>query len=301
VSLKVTDTDGAFATATVMFTVEDAPPTFSSGSDAIAIDSAADVVCQAYVANHPVPLTLATTAGPPIVDPDAAAAAPNCTPSDTITVTWRVDSPPGMSAVIAPPVDGRCPEQAPASASATFRATTSYTAACLYPTDGGSTGTLPRYSVTVRVSDGTSTLTSNALEVSVRSDLRPCIVDTSPPAGHYVIDRSQPQELMVLRTVDDLDMYPPVKSGAQPTFVWSIWRTTDPTWRVVPEHAQASYTLDPSELALGETVRVQVEARDRNDAMMCNPDVACGTTGSCLLPSLIDTCVWATTWELELR
>jgi hypothetical protein len=170
------------------------------------------------------------------------------------------------------------------------------TAVCFYPDAGGQT-TPDMYEVVVTVSDGTTGIRSNVFEAPVRADLPPCLTGASPAAGSYVVDRDSVQELAVTGAEDDLDPF----GSTGLSFVWSIWREQDPTWRQVPDWSLPSYQLDTSDFGVGEKVRVRVQPADRMGVRAsCDFEQDTCTGDSCLVaPGQL--CQAWTTWDLELR
>jgi hypothetical protein len=152
------------------------------------------------------------------------------------------------------------------------------------------------YTVVLDASDGSSSVTSPVADVPVSPDAPPCITGEDPAAGSYVVDRTQTQSFQVTGVFDDRDPF----GSASLTFAWSVWRESDPSWRVVPTHPQSTYALDASTFLVGEKVRVRVEAIDRTGALAsgCAIDADDCTVSSCMPGG---ACHKWKTWDLELR
>ena len=154
------------------------------------------------------------------------------------------------------------------------------------------------YDVAVEVDDGTTLAAGPVANVPVGLDQPPCITGTNPVAGSYVVDRTQLQLFDVDGVADDRDLF-----GVGISFLWSVWRGSDPVWRTVPSWTLSTYQLDVSPFGVGENVRVRVEAIDRTGSLaspaICPIDAADCVVSSCA--SSPNLCHKWKTWDLELR
>ncbi len=294
-------------TSTVMVTVLDAPPVFANTMD-LSAQSASDSECGTYVAGQPLALFL----NGDVSDADAVLhPAPGCSTTqydETMTYRWQLEGLPADSnAVLGPKPskdssllgDGDCPPSPTPGLTKIYLpgASNAPKAACLYTDVGGGVAVPDTYQIALYVSDGTTEIRSNLFSALVRIDLPPCMTGVTPAAGSYVVDRSEPQDFMVTGVVDDLDPF------GSPTlsFVWSVWREQDPTWRQVPDWSLPSYELDASSFGVGEKVRVRVEPADRMGLRaVCDDSADACVIDSCLVPPGQSCQAWMT-WDLELR
>jgi len=297
ITATASDSEHATAQAKVMVTITDAPPVFATKSMVRATSTRN--ACDLNAAGDVVTLVLA---GPkavtePVSDADADAHHAGCAPSETLMYSWRISDFPGGAKPVLTAFDGSgC--LAPTSASGlVLEVPTPGTQVCLW-TDPMLVGMTAMYSLVLDVSDGTTTVSSPVGDVPVAADEPPCITGTNPVAGSYVVDRAQLQTFDVDGVVDDRDRF-----GGGISFVWSVWREADPTWRTVPSWSLSSYQLDVSSFGVGEKVRVRVEAIDRTGALassaVCSPDADDCIVYSCA--SLPNVCHKWKTWDLELR
>jgi hypothetical protein len=152
------------------------------------------------------------------------------------------------------------------------------------------------YGVAVEVSDGTTTILSATWQAPVEGDSPPCMTGAAPPPGSFAIDRLQPYTMEVTNVTDDLDAL-----GQGLTFVWTVWRDGDPSWRTLGATG-TTYTLDASAFAVGEHVRVRAQAVDRTGPRTtgCSIDDDACAAPSCLTSSANSCQAWMT-WDLELR
>lgn len=276
--------------AGLMVTITDAPPAFANGAKP-APTSPVDS-CGLYAAGDPLTIGLM---GGAVTDPDAAAQNPDrrdCATRETLRYTWRVVAMPDGSRPLLTRWDDGC--AAPTAASGPALEVPDATAqVCLWPDVGAANGAA-LYGVALEVSDGTQTVASSTVDVPVGADAPPCITGTLPPAGTYVFDRNQTLGFDVTGVADDRDSLDTVD------FVWSVWRESDPVWRVVPAYDQRSYTFDPSSVGVGEQVRLRVEVRDRTGAPAgCDPAADDCVVTSCAAGT--GACHQWKTWDFELR
>src|SRR5439155_20027236 len=164
-------------------------------------------------------------------DLDVAAVKDSCMPTEALSYTWRITGMPSTRAVLTLlQPDDKC-------APPTATSTTSLVVAdakrqvCLW-TDETVTAATQMYSMVLDASDGTTTVPSAAVNIPVAPDAPPCITGTQLPTGSYVVDRTELQTFQVTGVADDRDSF----GSALLTFRWSVWRETDPVWRVVPAH-----------------------------------------------------------------
>ncbi len=282
-------------TATVMLTIVDAPPAFSTS--AMLIATAPRNHCDVYTAGQTVPLRLEGS----VSDADASATNPNgqCAPPEALQYTWRVVGMPSGARPVLTTWDSNNGCATPTAASGmTLTLTDAAAQVCLW-TDTVAPASTSMYGIVLDASDGNSTVTSTTADLPVLPDQPPCITGTQDPAGSYVVDRTQLQQFDVTGVVDDLD--PLGAQTSQLAFRWSVWRDSDPTWRVVPDWPSPTYQLDTSSFGIGEHVRVRVEAIDRGGSRSgaCDPSLDdCAVTSCAAVSGACD--VWKT-WDLELR
>jgi hypothetical protein len=298
VTVTVFDPHNAFAEASEMLTITDAPPVFSSGA-AIQQTSTPDA-CNLNTAGDVITLQLNGT----IADADATAANAGCTPIDKLTYTWRIkDAPSGTKPALTMYDDNNGCLPMTAGSGPTLAVPNSATQVCLW-TDPMITGSLAMYNVVLDVSDDPNdpnrTVRSAVGNVVVGVDQPPCIEGTDPVAGGtYVVDRNELQEFKIDGVVDDRDVFGTNKI----TFVWSVWRETDQTWREVPQWTGSTYQLDVSSFGVGEKVSVRSEVLDGTGTRV--PTETCSdTTKDCVVPSCAsqpNVCHKWKTWDLELR
>lgn len=297
VDATVIDRDHASKDAKVMVTITDAPPTFVD--KAKVVPTSLGDACHLYAGGDVVTLGLSgPVAGIAAVsDADADRYKIGCSPSETLTYTWRISDWPGGAKPILTAYDGLGCVAPTAASGTTLDVPGPMSQVCLW-TDPTLAAATSMYSVVLDVSDGTTTVTSPVGDVPVSADEPPCITGTNPVAGSYVVDRAQLQEFDVDGVVDDRDLF-----GAGIGFAWSVWREADPTWRAVPSWSLSTYQLDVSSFGVGEKVRVRVEALDRTGAMVaptiCSPDADDCIVASCA--SMPNACHKWKTWDLELR
>jgi hypothetical protein len=291
--VKAIAADGqhAQAEASVMVTITDAPPVFSS--NAAIQQTATRDACNYYPAGNPVTLTLDGS----VTDGDMTPA--TCPGGETLTYTWTIkDWPAGSAMPTLGLFDGtNCP---PAGAGSGKQVTvTSPTAQICLRTDPNVTGPTALYTVVLDVADGANKPIELMSSVAVYPNEPPCITGTNPVAGSYVVDRSQLQLFDVDGAVDDRDHFSDGTIG----FVWSVRRDSDATWTEVPNWRLSTYQLDPSSFGVGETVHVRVEAVDQSN--LPAPGTSCpSSTADCTVKSCITaplTCHKWKTWDLELR
>ncbi len=297
IDVTVVDSSNAPAEAQAMVTITDAPPQFVDKAK-VAPSTAGDA-CNLFAAGDLIPIALSgpTPGVAAVGDADADAFKLGCSPSETLTYTWRISDWPGGAKPVLTAFDGLGCASPTASSGLTLAVPGPTSQVCLQ-TDPTLTGATAMYRVVLDVSDGTTTVTSPAGDVAVGADEPPCITGTDPLAGSYVVDRTQLQEFGVDGVVDDRDVF-----GVGIGFVWSVWREADPTWRTVPSWNLSTYQLDVSSFGVGEKVRVRVEAFDRTGALappsVCAPDADDCIVYSCA--SLPNVCHKWKTWDLELR
>ncbi len=289
---------GAVATTTTPIDVVDAAPVFTLGARPQA-DSLPNA-CNAYTAGQPIVVQLAGKASDADADPIPPANATCHLVDETLTYTWAVvTAPVGAQPLLGPLVAGGCPG-APAGAGPTLTLPDSEQI-CLYTDPAVASDTAGYYALDVSVSDGVNppVVSGKQTGVAVISDQPPCIAGTIPGAGLRVVDRTVPQTFTITGVIDDLDPYP----SPLLTFVWSVWRTSDPTWRAV-DLDDPTYTLDTSGFDVGETVQVRVEVVDRTGTRAnCSIDTDQCLEASCLVeePQQPNSCLRWMTWSLELR
>jgi hypothetical protein len=290
------DTQGAMSGAeSVMVTITDAPPVFAT--QAKVVPTSASDGCGLRPAGDVVTLSLA---GGGVTDDDSTVRAddPSCPPAETLTYTWRISNQPSGTEPVLTLHEGSGCAMPTVLSGPTASAPDAMTQVCLW-TDPMIVGATGMYSVVLEVSDGTTTTTGPAADVSVSPDEPPCITGTNPIAGSYVVDRTQLQEFDVDGVLDDRDTF----GGPNLTFAWSVWRQTDPVWRAVPSWTLSTYQLDVSTFGVGEDVRVRVEAIDRTGAL-ASPSVCPVDADDCVVYSCAsqpNVCNKWKTWDLELR
>lgn len=280
------------SSAGLMLTITDAPPAFSPKAKPVPtspVDS-----CGLYTAGAPVTVGL-PGAQSAVSDPDADAQRPDlaaCATRETLRYTWRIVSRPDGSQPLLTRWANGC--QPPAADSGpTLEVPDAAAQVCLWPDVAPANGAA-MYGVVLEVSDGAHTVPSTTVDVPVAADAPPCITGTSPPAGSYVFDAGQPQTFEVTGVADDLDGLDSV------TYVWSLWRETDPVWRVVPMYTGGRYSFDPASVGVGEKVRLRVEAVDRTGALAgCDVDADDCVVTSCAAGT--GQCHKWKTWDFELR
>ena len=301
--VQVTSSDelGAVSSTSAPLQVIDAPPAFSIGAHPQA--DAQPNYCGGYTAGQPIAVQLDGSASDPDADPTPPASATCSVIDETLTYTWSIAmAPAGAQAQLGPTVNGSCPASAPAGAGATLTLDDGTAQVCLY-TDKNITDAKTGYALIVGVSDGVNppVMSEEQVPMTVIADQPPCIAGTIPGVGLQVIDRTVPQTFTVTGVVDDLDPYPSASSLL--TFAWSVWRTSDPTWRAVAID-DAAYTLDMSGFDVGEEVQVRVAVIDRTGALAsCTVDTDQCLEQSCLVGTTQqpNNCLRWTTWSLELR
>jgi hypothetical protein len=200
--------------------------------------------------------------------------------------------------VFTPWINGSGCQDSDSTAAAPYPAT-STAEVCLWP-DYGPSGGSTMYTVTLTVSDGTSTASVQTV-VPVTGDALPCIDSLNPPDGSYVVDPNSPapfDTLTVAKVIDDLDPYPvPPGTTTQISFKWTLWRESDPVWRTIP-FSGGQYSPDYSVFGVGEHVRIRVEAVDRSG----KPASCDVSLDSCAVESCnASPCYQWKTWNLELR
>ena len=289
VTVTVTDSERAQGSAVTMLTVTNAPPQLDPTAATVTTPALPNG-CGVYTAGQGVPVLLngmATDADLP--GPTFA----ECAAPEVLTYQWRVVPPPGSVAAKLTLFDnGKC-TPATSSDGPTLTTTSPAQQVCVWPDYGKPLVPSP-YFVEVDASDGSGESQSVGVSVDVEADQPPCITSVEPVAGSYVVDPNDPRgfaRLAVSQVADDLDAFPQI------TFVWSLWRETDPSWRTIDTH-DYSYSPDYSLFGVGEHVRIRVEAVDRTGTLgSC--DVAQDTcvASSCAAPN----CAKWTTWDLELR
>lgn len=275
----------------LMVQVDDAPPVFTQS--AALKPSSPSNGCQQYTAGQPITLHLDGD----VSDLDAAATEAGCNTAETLHYTYRVVGvPDGASKVLTPFVNGACAAR-DASSGATLAVPTPTTQVCLWPDVGPAMGTAS-YSVVLDVADDQHTVSSGSVDVPVAGDQPPCITSTAPPAGDYVVDRTQTTRLEVTAVADDLDPLGPADS--QLKLVWSVWRDSDPVFRTVPDWNLPYYDLDGTSFGVGEHARVRVEADDRGSGpATCDVSLDDCVVSSCAAGA--GQCRQWKTWDLELR
>ncbi len=294
VEAVATDPEGApSGPASVMITVTDAPPQFADKT--AVVQTSTPNACGANTAGDVVTLHLDGS----VSDPDESVRRddPSCPPAESLTYTWRIsDQPAGAKPVLTFDNGGGC--LPPTAASGNALAVSAPTAQVCLWTDPTLVGASMTYRVVLDVSDGTSTVTSSAGEVTVDSDEPPCITGSDPVAGSYVVDRSQLQQFDVDGVIDDRDTF-----GVDISYAWSVWREADPVWRPVPSWTLSTYQLDMSSFGVGENVRVRVEAIDRT-GWLAPPSSCPVDADDCVVYSCVsrpNLCHKWKTWDLELR
>jgi hypothetical protein len=295
VAVATTDRFGAASpTAAVTVTVDDAPPRFAGPATLHPSGATADA-CNAYVDGEPLLLQLDGE----VLDADRDVVGCAGQP-ERLTARWSIDSmPAGSFPSLALAGSGACPPCPAAPTQAVLTVETEVSApgwqqVCFCSGKAAATP-LGSYPVSVHISDGLkeNELTAAPFDVRVDSDAPPCIDGTFPPAGSYVVDRTQPLTLTVVRVADDRD-------AATATLAWSLYTSSDPVWRAVPSYSGRQYSPDLAALPVGEHVRVRAVPLDRLGARAgCAPDAAVCTAPTCL-PNLPVCQEWVT-WDLELR
>lgn len=296
VAADTSDEWGAASTSLMGFRVDDAPPAFKAGA-VPRVESSLNA-CQTYTAGQPIVVDL--TAG--ATDPDGSPALPagaSCPGIDeTLVYTWSVtEAPDGAQPRLAPTVAGGCPS-APSDSGPTLEVASSGAQVCLYTDPSVAENVTATYALAVTVSDGVNGPVKAAQQaiMPVRSDQPACILGSQPGAGLRVIDRTVPQTFTITGVADDLDPYP----SAQLQFAWSVWRSSDPTWRAVAVY-DSSYQLDTSGFDVGEQVQVRAEVVDRSGSRAgCALDVDECLESSCVVATT-NSCMRWMTWSLELR
>jgi hypothetical protein len=296
VAISAADTMGATSdTAAVMVTVAEAPPAFVDPEAAVQPFGVSTNGCNAYAEGEVIPLIVHSD----IDDPDAEVTGCDTTP-EAITVRWTIDSlPTGSNAAIYPSTSGQCGACPPAPPNPvteldTDTKTPYWGTACLCPDLGGMPQAL-NYPVSVYVSDGKhAPIKAQTFTAAVAADSPPCVDGAYPLPASYVVDRSEPWWAQLSPILDDRD------GGPAGQVRWSLWRSSDPTWRVAPISG-LSYAPDLVDLPVGETVKVRAEAVDR-----LGPRGACDADNDqCLVQSCSaksgTTCEAWVTWQLELR
>ena len=299
ITATTTDRQGAVSnSATVMVTIEDAPPIFSA--DAMVIPTSTRNACNLNTAGDV--LTLAFKGS--VDDADATVSAPDnsCAGHEKISYVWRISAQPSGTKPVLTIYNGSGCAQPTAASGLTVTAADAAMQVCLW-TDPMIVGSTAMYSVVMDVSDGTTSVTSPVVDVPVGADEPPCITGTDPVAGSYVVDRTQEQEFAVDGVVDDRDLFCDVAGMHCISYAWSVWRESDPVWRDVPSYTLSTYSLDVSSFGVGENVRVRVEAIDRTgvraSAATCPVDADDCVVTSCA--SSPNVCHKWKTWDLELR
>jgi hypothetical protein len=281
-------------TSSVMVTISDAPPVFTS--DAMVVPTSRRDWCNLNAAGDVI--TLALKGQVSDLDSTATSGYLGCAAGETLTYTWRISAQPSGTKPVLTLYDGTACASPTAASGVTVVAPDATTQVCLW-TDPMIVGATAMYSVALDVSDGTTTATSPVGDVPVGVDQPPCITGTDPIAGSYVVDRTQLQQFIVDGVADDRDVFG--SSGI--SYAWSVWRESDPIWRAVPSWTMSTYQLDVSSYGVGEQVRVRVEAMDRTgtlaSAAICPVDADDCIVTSCA--SSPNACHKWKTWDLELR
>jgi hypothetical protein len=281
-------------TSSVLVTIEDAPPIFAA--DAMVVPTSTPDACNLNAAGDVV--TLGLMGG--LDDADQFAAAPDarCAQHEQLRYEWRISDQPSGTRPLLTLYDGKACKPPTAASGLTVLAADAKTQVCLW-TDPMISGATAMYGVVLDVFDGTSHAVSPVGNVPVSVDEPPCITGTDPIAGSYVVDRSELRQFQVDGVADDRDLF----GGSGISYVWSVWRESDPTWRAVPSWTMSTYQLDVSSFGVGENVRVRVEALDRTGALAaaasCPVDADDCVVSSCA--SSPNVCHKWKTWDLELR
>jgi hypothetical protein len=304
VTFKVADKLGATNTQqSAIITVVDAPLRFITPAPALATGSQSEPQCRAYLTGAPVAIALGDGKAPPVVDEDAhlAMLPTDCDKTiyeEKITYQWDLLGAPSHSAAVIVAKNGAdCPAKPPAGAQASWVPGDGDDpfSACIYPDLGGAFVPI-YYRAQFSATNRGATIVAGPLSFPVVDDQPPCMTGASPLPGAYVVDRAELQHFLITGVDDDHDPF----GSDQLTFIWSLWRQSDPVWRDVPLYSLPSYTLDASGFAVGETVRVRAEAVDRTGVRStCDLMVGDCYVESCQAPGA--QCQTRITWDLELR
>jgi hypothetical protein len=302
VSFYVTDHQGARSNvSTYSLFVDDAAPSFSPGT--LVPKDGWNNNCSAYRAGEPIVVQFPGTVND--VDQPGLPSCPRTV--ETINYHWEiVGLPPSSHAAIGPLVGAACPPSPPSGSGPVFEPDGLDSAVCLWPDviPGASAQITSNYGVQLWVRDNPTHdwIKSERLSVAVLPDLPPCIspANAQPAALEQILGRGDSITLWMPRVDDDLDPYDADHPMSLTQLVWSVHRTSDPTWRVVPNYSLPYYTVDADSFDVGEQVRVRVEARDRTgQAATCDPDQdQCASASACLFGQ---QCQRWTTWTLDLR
>jgi hypothetical protein len=302
ITFQVTDQQGAQSNmATYSLFVDDAAPSLSPAT--LMPRDGANNSCWAYRAGEPIVVQFPGT----VNDADQAGL-PSCPrTAEAITYHWEiVGLPPSSRAAIGPLVGAACPPSPPGGSGPIFESTSLEPAVCLWPDviPGASASITSNYGVQLWVRDDPmhDWVKSERLSVAVLPDLPPCVspANAQPAALEQILGQGDSLTLWMPRVDDDLDPYDADHPMSLMQFVWSVHRTGDPTWRVVPNYSLPYYTIDAASFDVGEQVRVRVEARDRTgQAATCDPDQElCTSASACLFGQ---QCQRWTTWTLDRR
>jgi hypothetical protein len=291
------DQRGAVGTATpVEVAVVNAPPVFTSTKGIALLSDAGR--CGIFAAGEPVILYLDGM----IKDSDASLRNPqlglSCPAVPQLAYGWRVTGAPNGATPQLTEWRGSC--DPPTAANGPVLAVAGETTVVCLWTSGAAE--LENYGVQFFASDQTNPeIDSTTLTIEVAPDSPPCITLESPTADHFVVDRTRPQTLQVTGVEDDRDA-----NSDNIHYVWSVWRKSDPSWHVVPDHPDGVYTVNPLDFNVGEELRVRVEVLDRTNllATTCDPMADDCLVDSCTIPSTTmapHTCRKWRTWVLEPR
>ena len=288
VTATATDSGGASSSGSIMITIDNAAPTFTGAGSAV--QSSSYNLCGNNSAGQDITVHLDGA----VQDDDFGkqSSYPGCMPTETLGYRWILsDWPGGAQQPVLTAFDGTSCAPATAASGKTLVVADAAAHVCVKTNSGPGT-----YTLKLQASDDGfhSFIESHAAVIAVGPDQPPCITGTEPVAGSYVVDRTQPQSFYVDGAVDDLDAF-----DAGISYVWSVYRYADNTWRDVPSWSLSTYTLDLSSFGVGEQLLVRVEALDRT----MQRDTTCSKSADDCTPYSCVTTVchkWKT-WHLELR
>jgi hypothetical protein len=302
VSATVVDQHGAVSepSGAVIVLVGNAPPMFPSNTMIVAGGMDVPDFCGFYIVGKPIVMYVSQQAVD--TDQNATTGAPNCPPAEVIAYNWTVTPPPGSLSALFTEWDdqkGQCGDAA--SATVPFPAVDGMKKVCLWP-DFAMPNAGSLYTISVTATDEVSTTAAVNVGLTVKNEGPPCLTGLYPPVGSYVIDPQNPTDFDLLRAgsvADQVDGYP--GGAGQLTFIWTLWRDSDPTWRTIPVSGP-SYSPDYSIFGVGEHVRIRVAVVDRTSVAPSCADTSLDTcqVKSCAMDPTLTCNQWAT-WNLEMR